>query len=138
MSSGGTPVRGGGGKGLGPASELPATGVDHESDAHAGDNHPSDRLYIRVAILLTIVTAVEVAIYYVEGIRDFLVPVLIVLSVAKFGAVIGYFMHLKFDDRRFTVLFVTGLAISIAVVSGVVIMFWTGPALPGTTMEGVQ
>ena len=137
MSSRDATVQGGSGRGLEPASNLPATGVDHESDAH-GEHHPTDRLYIRVAIILTIVTAIEVAIYYIEGIRDFLVPVLIVLSVAKFAAVVGYFMHLKFDDRRFMLLFVAGLAISIAVVSGVVIMFWTGPALPWTPLEGVQ
>lgn len=138
MSSRDATVRGVSGQhGLGPASELPPTGLDYESDAH-GEHHPGNAVYVRVAIVLTIITAIEVAIYYVEGVRDFLVPMLIVLSVSKFVAVVGYFMHLKFDDRRFMLMFVGGLAISIGVVAALVIMFWTGnffpdlPAGPGS------
>jgi cytochrome c oxidase subunit 4 len=130
MSSRDATLRGGSGhQGLGPASELPSTGLDLESDVH-GEHHPGNAVYVRVAIILTIITAVEVAIYYIEGIRDFLVPLLIVLSVSKFVAVVGYFMHLKFDDRRFMLIFVGGLSISIGVVAALVIMFWTGQFVP--------
>jgi cytochrome c oxidase subunit 4 len=104
----------------------------HETEEH----HPGDREYIRIAIILTIITAVEVAIYYIEGIRDFLVPLLIILSVAKFVAVVGYFMHLKFDDRRFMVMFVAGLGISLAVVAALVLMFWTGVYFTGVPIGG--
>ncbi len=130
MSSGDATLRGGRDHGLGSPSDLPATGTDHDSDAEAHHDHPGDRQYIKIAIILTIVTAIEVAIYYVEGIRDFLVPVLIVLSLAKFIAVVGYFMHLKFDDRRFMLVFVAGLGISVAVITALVIMFWTGNFFP--------
>lgn len=129
MSSRDATLRGGAEHGLGSPSDLAATGVDHESDAH-GQHHPGDREYIRIAIILTIITAVEVAIYYIEGIRDFLVPLLIVLSVTKFAAVVGYFMHLKFDDKRFMLIFVAGLSISVAVIAALVVMFWTGSFFP--------
>ena len=85
---------------------------------------------MRIAIILTIITIIEVAIYYIEGIRDFLVPLLIILSVGKFIAVVAYFMHLKFDDRRFTVMFVSALILSIAVIGALVVMFWTGQYFP--------
>ena len=114
-----------GGHGHGPDPAKPGTkpGSDHAVDNH--DNHPTERTYINVAIVLAIVTAIEVAIYYVEALRDFLVPILIVLSVGKFVAVVGYFMHLKMDDRRFRWIFLAGLIISMSVVLALVAMFWT-------------
>lgn len=108
--------------GQGYASEA-HPGADHSPD-HAQE-HPGERTYINVAIILTIVTAVEVAIYYIEGLRDFLVPMLIVLSVAKFVAVVGYFMHLKFDNRLFRWIFVLGLLVTASVVMALLAMFWT-------------
>ncbi len=94
---------------------------DH--DEHA---HPTENFYVKVAILLTIITVVEVAIYYIEGFRDFLVPALVVLSILKFVAVVGYFMHLKFDDKRLTWLFSAGLMVSLAVMTALVVMGQTG------------
>lgn len=135
MSSRDAALQSGAGHGLRPAG-LANHDTGHDDGAH---DHPSDGQYIRIAIILTIITIIEVAIYYIEGIRDFLVPLLIVLSVGKFVAVVGYFMHLKFDDRRFTVMFVSGLILSIAVITALVVMFWTSgsyfpdlPAGPGS------
>lgn len=129
MSSGDAMIRDGTGRGLQSSADLPVSEIDPEAE-HTS-HHPSDGQYVRIAIILTTITAVEVAIYYVEGIRSVLVPLLIVLSVAKFVAVVGYFMHLKFDDRRFMLVFAAGLGISIAVITALVIMFWTGQFFPG-------
>jgi len=107
----------------GPAAPGTKPGSDHAVDQH--EDHPGERTYINVAIVLTVITAVEVAIYYVEALRDFLVPILIVLSIAKFVYVVGFFMHLKFDDRRFRWMFIAGLAISASVVLALLAMFWT-------------
>jgi cytochrome c oxidase subunit 4 len=90
---------------------------DHEDHAHPGAD-----FYVRVAIVLTIITAIEVIIYYVEGLSGVLVPALIVLSLLKFLAVVAYFMHLKFDDKRFTWLFAAGMAISLSVMIAMVVM----------------
>lgn len=135
MSSRDAALQGGAGHGLRPAG-LSGHDAGHDDEAHG---HPTDRQYIRIAIILTIITVIEVAIYYIEGIRDFLVPTLIVLSVSKFIAVVAYFMHLKFDDRRFTVLFVAGMVLSLAVITALVVMFMTDssyfpdlPAGPGS------
>ena len=93
-------------------------GGGHENPVAPGvyqeHEHPSERTYVLVAIILAIITAVEVAIYYLEAVEDVLVPMLLVLSAAKFVAVVGFFMHLKFDDRRFRWIFVFGLAVAIA------------------------
>ena len=109
----------------GPGAAMPGTkpGTDHiVADGH---NHPSSGVYIRVATILAIVTAVEVTIYYIHAFRGVLVPALLTLSVAKFVAVVGYFMHLKFDDRRFRWMFIAGLVTVGSVVGALIAMFWT-------------
>ena len=45
---------------------------------------------------------------------------LLVLSVVKFGMVVLWFMHLKFDATLFSILFAGGMALTLAVF-GVVI-----------------
>ncbi|MBM2811711.1 MAG: hypothetical protein HW416_2470 [Chloroflexi bacterium] len=78
----------------------------HET-AHA---HPGARKYIQIAVILTAITALEVAVYYLSGLRSILGGILIVLSALKFALVVMFYMHLKFDDRLFTGLFVGGLS----------------------------
>ena len=42
--------------------------------------------------------------------RGILIPTLSVLAIVKFALVVLWFMHLKFDDRRFARFFVMGLS----------------------------
>ena len=88
-------------------------GTDHEVES--GHEHPTEQVYIRVAIILSIVTAIEVVIYYLESFGSILVPALLIMSAFKFVTVVGYFMHLKFDDRRLTWVFAFGLGLALAV-----------------------
>jgi cytochrome c oxidase subunit IV len=80
-------------------------------DPHA-EEHPDDGVYVRVAAILAAVTAVEVGLYYtdVSGIQ--LVALLVGLAAIKFGMVVAYFMHLKFDARLLRRLFVTGVVLA--------------------------
>ena len=104
---------------------LPGTkpGTDHDVDHH--EDHPGERFYVNVALILTTVTAIEVVIYYVHALKGILVPALIILSVFKFIAVVGYFMHLKMDDLRFRWLFLAGLIITVSVILALMAMLWT-------------
>lgn len=87
-----------------------ASTVAHAHGEHA---HPSLPAYVRIAIILGAITAIEVAIYYIPAMEGVLVPVLIALSAIKFVMVVGYFMHLKFDDRLLTGIFGAALIVSI-------------------------
>jgi cytochrome c oxidase subunit 4 len=91
----------------------------------AHEEHPTAAVYVRVAIILAIITAVEVIIYYVPALRWVLVPALIVLSLAKFLMVVGYFMHLKFDNRLYRFMFAAGLIVTLAVYLALLAMFLT-------------
>jgi cytochrome c oxidase subunit 4 len=99
-------------------------------DAHAAvaeHAHPQPRTYVAVALILAVITAIEVAVYYIPGLLAFIVPILLVLSLIKFAMVVGYFMHLKFDHKIYTGLFVGGLAIAISVFLGMGLMFLGTP-----------
>jgi cytochrome c oxidase subunit 4 len=78
------------------------------SDA-AAQHHPTPRDYWAIAGILFIITAVEVAVAYIDALSSVVVPILIVLSAAKFVLVVGWFMHLKFDLKRYRGLFYIGL-----------------------------
>jgi cytochrome c oxidase subunit 4 len=94
------------------------------TETHAAEHaHPGFPTYIKIAVILTVITAVEVAVYYVDAVRPAIVPLLLTLSIVKFALVVGYFMHLKFDPRLLTGLFVFGLSIALAVFLGLGALF---------------
>ncbi|HWV22824.1 MAG TPA: cytochrome C oxidase subunit IV family protein [Thermomicrobiales bacterium] len=95
--------------------------AEHDATAH---HHPSEFTYIKIAIVLSIITIIEVAIWYIESAGDILVPALIILSAIKFVLVVGYFMHLKFDDRILGWTFGLALVASLAVYLGVWLMHY--------------
>ena len=87
------------------------------------EHHPSPSKYVAIAVILTVITSVEVAVIYMEALRPLWVPILLVLSTAKFVMVVGYYMHLKFDARLFTTIFTGGFLLAIAVLLALVALF---------------
>jgi cytochrome c oxidase subunit 4 len=84
-------------------------------DSNVDDHdHPSDSKYFQIALILGVLTALEVATYYVD-IGPALIPTLMVMMVAKFFFVAAWFMHLRFDNSLFTKFFVGGLILAVAV-----------------------
>ena len=104
-----------------------------EEQAHAGGGHPTPRTYVKVAIILCIITIIEVAVVIIEIPTFFLISSLLVLSAVKFAYVVGWFMHLKFDDRLYQALFLGGLFLAIAVLLALVALF-ENFTLPGGTV----
>jgi caa(3)-type oxidase subunit IV len=105
-----------------------------DAHAHAPDEHahPNPGLYTKIAVTLVILTALEVAVYYVESIRAYLIPILIVLMMVKFALVAMYYMHLKQDARLFIGLFVFPILIAVGIILALVALFGVGhPTLPG-------
>ncbi len=92
--------------------------VDEQADQHADPHgehgaHPTEAQYIKIALILAVVTAVEVGLYYFsfssEAANN---ATLLVLAAIKFVLVAGYFMHLKFDNKILRRLFITGFVLA--------------------------
>jgi len=94
---------------------------------------PSVVQYIKVAVVLFVLTALEVAAYEIgdEGapaglaaaIEPVLVAILLVLSAAKFVLVGAFYMHLKQDSVFFSGLFVFPIALAGVLVAALIALF---------------
>ena len=93
---------------------------DPTAPAHA---HPTEAAYIKVALFLAVVTAIEVGVYYVPALEDFLIPILLGLGLVKFVMVVAWFMHLRFDSRIFRRLFLLGALLALFVYTIVLTTF---------------
>jgi len=90
------------------------------STSHEGQHdarHPTFKQYALVAVILFSVTIVEfLLIWDRAGISDDLgaskIPLLVILSAFKFAIVIMFYMHLKYDAKLFSTVFLAGLALA--------------------------
>jgi cytochrome c oxidase subunit 4 len=101
-------------------------------DEHAAD-HPSEFQYVKIAVFLALVTAAEVAVFYIDALKNLIIPLLGAMMLIKFLAVAGYFMHLKFDSRIFRRFFVLGIVLAIAIYGVVLWTFTVADRLPGAS-----
>jgi cytochrome c oxidase subunit IV len=85
-------------------------------DSHAEHYHPSWKEYKWVALILTVITIVEVWAYYIPSFvaSAAFVPALLIMSAVKFAIVVMFYMHLKYDHKLFRALFTGPLIIAIA------------------------
>lgn len=105
----------GGGSGYGARAATASRPMTSGVRRPAPGAHPTPLDYVKVGLALAVVTLIEVGVYYVDAIQDFLAPILIALSALKFSLVVLWFMHLRFDSRLFSTMFVGGLALALAV-----------------------
>ena len=94
-----------------------AMGIEHE--------HPTWGTYWKVAVILTIITAVEVWVYYIPAFvasRAF-VPSLLIMSAVKFVIVVMFYMHLRYDHKLFRALFTAPLLIAMTTIIALLFLF---------------
>ncbi len=93
-------------------------------DQHA---HPDRKFYLIIGAILLILTALEVVGYVMED--RHVIPagaaavIILALSAAKFVSVVAYYMHLKFDNKLFTGIFVFPALLGTLVICGMLILF---------------
>jgi cytochrome c oxidase subunit IV len=93
-------------------------------ETHAAEQpHPTAGTYIRVAVILTVLTVLEVGVFYVPEFHPVLAPVLLTLSAVKFAIVVMFYMHLKYDHRLFRVLFTGPLLIAALTLLALMFLF---------------
>ncbi len=88
--------------------------------------HPGPGTYVAVGIILTIITLVEVGVFYVPAFQPVLVPVLLALSAIKFALVVMFYMHLKSDHKLFTLVLSVPLLLALGV--ALALLFLLGAA----------
>ncbi|MDX1393741.1 MAG: cytochrome C oxidase subunit IV family protein [Gemmatimonadota bacterium] len=91
--------------------------------SHEEAGHPSNRFYIVIAVILAVLTAMEVMVFYVEALAPMLLAILMVLMAAKFALVVMFFMHLKFDSKVLTGVFLWGLFIATSIILALMAIF---------------
>jgi cytochrome c oxidase subunit 4 len=109
-------------------------------DAHASPttaaadehSHPSSGTYVKIGLVLFVLTALEVGLYeftYGEhagatghALQPFFIPLLLALSAAKFALVAMFYMHLKQDHRLFSGVFVFPLIIATVIVLALIVL----------------
>jgi cytochrome c oxidase subunit IV len=75
-------------------------------------HHPGAATYLIVFVFLAVLTAMEVTVFYVHALRPVLVPLLLVLSGAKFILVAMFYMHLRYDGWLLSGIFLFPLMIA--------------------------
>ncbi len=97
-------------------TEHAADAPDAHDDPHAHEGHhvPKDAYFIKTAVVLAILTALETSTYWVD-LGHFHTPVLLILMTIKFFMIVMIFMHLKFDSKIFSMMFYTGLGLALFV-----------------------
>ena len=87
--------------------------VKMSASAGPETNHPTPLTYFKAAMILVIITAIEVGIVYIAALESIMIPLLIILSVIKFAIVVLFYMHLKFDHSLFSWMFFGGLTVAL-------------------------
>lgn len=99
---------------------------------HADQDDGKFHLFVQIAMILAIITGVEIVLIYLPFAKWFIVTSLMLLSVVKFLMVIFWFMHLKFDKIFCTVLFFIGLVLAGGTVGALMLLFSVKDSLPLT------
>ncbi len=98
------------------SESMTATAPEHH-EGHEGheDTHPADGYYVRIAVILAVITGLEVALSYLGAPTVIEVGGLLVMMSIKFFLVAAHFMHLRFDSKVLTRLFYAGLFLAVFV-----------------------
>ncbi|MCO4763655.1 MAG: c-type cytochrome [Myxococcales bacterium] len=112
------------------------SGILHDPKSY----HSHKGLYIKTATILTVVTAAEIGLLFVEALKFAFVPLLVIMAVYKFAVVVGTFMHLKDDKTVFRVVFIAPLFMAMAMiyVLGLLVMPHFAPFGAGEVRLAVQ
>ncbi len=98
-------------------------------DTH-GHDESKFQIYVQIAMLLAVITGVEIVTVYLPFAKALLVTVLVVLSTVKFMFVIFYFMHLRWDKPFCTILFFIGLVLAGGTMWALLSLFGAEASLP--------
>jgi len=80
--------------------------------------HSTPKTYWLICVILCLVTFIEWWIFQVPSLRAsaaFMIPILSGLSIFKFVLVLGWYMHLRYDNKILTQVFTFSLGLAVLV-----------------------
>jgi len=92
------------------------------------------QIYVQIAMLLAVITGIEIVTVYLPFAKWLLVSVLVVFSAVKFLFVIFYFMHLRWDKPFCTILFFIGLILGGGTMFALLKLFGMANSIPLTSL----
>jgi caa(3)-type oxidase subunit IV len=109
---------------------------------HKEGHHPKAAIYVRIAVVLFVLTALEVFAYemarrqdlpgvFVRAVGAALVPILVILSAIKFALVAMFYMHLRQDAKVYSGIFVFPIIIAVALAFALLLLFAVPRLLAG-------
>ncbi len=107
-----------------------AVSPDHDSHADAHHDDGKFHLFVQIAMILAVITGVEIVLIYIPLAKWLIVSSLVVLSLVKFLMVIFWFMHLKFDKAFCSILFFIGLVLAGGTVGALMAIFSAKDSIP--------
>jgi cytochrome c oxidase subunit 4 len=107
-----------------------AAAASHSDLSDHGLEESKFQIYVQIAMLLAVITGLEIVTVYLPFAAWLLITALIVMSAVKFLFVIFYFMHLRWDKPFCTVLFFIGLVLGGGTMFGLLKIFGAAASLP--------
>jgi cytochrome c oxidase subunit 4 len=87
-------------------------------------------VFVQLAMILAVITGVEIVLIYLPLVKWLIVTSLVILSVVKFMLVIFVFMHLKWDKLFCSILFFIGLILASGTVAALMAIFSATDSIP--------
>src|SRR4051812_14361342 len=102
---------------------------EHAPVAHEAGHHPTPRQYVLIAVVLVVITGVEIATSYIDtGHSNLIIVALFVMAAIKFFLVAAWYMHMRTDQAFFRRVFVVGM-IGAGIVYGIVLLVFSSTVL---------
>jgi len=101
---------------------------------HHGHDDNKFQIYVQIAMLLAVITGVEIVAIFIPFAKWLIVTTLVVLSAVKFLFVIFYFMHLRWDKPFCTILFFIGLVLGGGTLWALIELFAVQDSIPLTSL----
>ena len=103
--------------------------VSHEAPGAA---HAQSRFhtYVQIAMILAVITGVEILLIFMPFPTPLLVTALVISSAVKFAFVIFFFMHLRWDRVFCTILFLIGMVLAAGTIWALLSLFNVHDSIP--------
>lgn len=112
----------------------------HSPETHAHSHTHSEgkfHVFVQIAMLLAVITGIEIVLIYLPLTKWLVVTSLVVLSTVKFMFVIFCFMHLKWDKLFCTILFFIGLVLAGGTMWALLALFGAKDSRPLETVQAL-